>query len=74
MDKLHNDGKVSIDLDGATYVLTFGVDETFQYKSGDFSDEKNIKDTLKKIYHIVSGNRRDYLNIPDSLIKELKKI
>ena len=38
-----------------------------------FIEPEQMKSTLIEIYHIISGNRRDYLNIPNSLIIELKK-
>jgi hypothetical protein len=40
-----------------------------------FIDPKDMENTLEKIYHILSGNVRDYISIPniESVIKVLKQ-
>jgi len=38
-----------------------------------FIEPKEMENTLEKIYHIISGNRGDYLNIGDDVIKCLKQ-
>jgi hypothetical protein len=40
-----------------------------------FIDSKDMEKTLEKIYHILSGNVRDYISIPniESVIKVLKQ-
>jgi len=38
-----------------------------------FIEPEEIEATLSTIWHIVSGNRRDYLNIPDEVLDSLKQ-
>lgn len=40
-----------------------------------YIEPKDMEDTLEKIYHILSGNVRDYISIPniESVIKVLKQ-
>ena len=38
-----------------------------------FIEPEEIEATLSTIYHIVSGNRRDYLNIPDEVLNSLEQ-
>ena len=38
-----------------------------------FIEPEEIEATLSTIYHIVSGNRRDYLNIPDEVLNCLEQ-
>jgi hypothetical protein len=38
-----------------------------------YIEPEEIEDTLSTIYHIVSGNRRDYLNIPDDVLNCLEQ-
>lgn len=38
-----------------------------------FIEPEEIEATLSTIYHIVAGSRRDYLNIPDEVLKCLEQ-
>jgi hypothetical protein len=43
--------------------------------TSEYIEPKDMEDTLEKIYHILSGNIRDYISIPniESVIKVLKQ-
>lgn len=38
-----------------------------------YIEPEEMEATLSTIYHIVAGNRRDYLNIPDEVLDCLKQ-
>lgn len=43
--------------------------------TSEYIEPKDMEDTLEKIYHILSGNVRDYISIPniEQVIKVLKQ-